>query len=121
MYSLKDKQTYAKRMRRNATSGEKALRWWLYIVGYGFQEYDAAGFLPDFYSKFAGVAIEVDGSIHKRKDIKYMDRYKDQSRRRKKNYTLRVSNTMAVKYPAIVAGEALLTGIIYKLWRITVW
>jgi very-short-patch-repair endonuclease len=121
MYSLKEKLKYAKRLRKHGTKAEKKLRPYMWVAGYKYQEYDDAGYLPDFFSKYAGVAVEVDGSIHKRKEVKQMDRMKDRRRAQKHNYTMRVSNRAAENYPAVVAAEAILTGVIYKLYRMTVW
>lgn len=116
-YSKKDKAGYAKRLRRHGTRAEKIARPYLALVGYKCQVYDPTGFLPDFYSSVFRVAIEIDGSVHGGKAQKQQDKYKDSVRRKNKVYTMRAGNTYAINAPIILMGEALLTGVIYRMYR----
>jgi very-short-patch-repair endonuclease len=105
---------YARALRRHQTDAERAL-WCLLFIGY-LPQRAVHGFVPDFYSPIFCVTIEVQGSVHKLRDVKRRDKTKRQALRARGVYTIYVSNTYALKAPIIVMAEALITGIIWRLW-----
>lgn len=114
MYSQQVKKRYAKHLRKHQTRGERSLIW-LYLIGYKAQRIDGAGYIPDYYNAICKVALEVDGSIHKH--LKQKDRLKDEHRRKKGIYTLRVSDWRARNLTITVIIEALITQIIWYLYK----
>lgn len=112
------KKQYAKGQRKRATAGEKRLRYILLVLGYGWQHYDPVGYLPDFVSGIWCIAVEVDGTIHNRSDVKRFDRQK--ARRRFKQagyYTVRVSEAAGKDRPGFTAIRILIVGIVWRSLR----
>lgn len=112
--STKAKKRFARGLRKHQTDAEKAL-WVLRLATYSPQQV-IHGYIPDFYSKAFRTAIEVNGSVHNSREVKRRDKAKRKILRGNGVYTLRVSNTYAVRAPVIVLAEAILTGIIWRLW-----
>lgn len=91
---------------------------WLRLIGYRWQAYDKAGYLPDYYSRLWHVAVEIDGSIHKRKEVRVMDKAKDKRRRHKGIYTLRLSDKRAQRGSIFMVIEIVLTSALWFLWSV---
>lgn len=112
------KRRYAKKQRKSATAGERRLRIGLWIIGYSWQKYDPIGYLPDFVSDIWCVAIEVDGGIHNRPDVKGFDRDKARRRMSQARYhTVRITDRAAKDRPIEMIAYVVLVSVAWRVLR----
>ena len=105
--------TYAKALRKHQTRGERSLVL-LRLMGYKPQE-PVGGFIPDFYSKYFKVAIEVNGSVHDNKAVKARDKKKRRKLLRQGIITLYIKDARARKHPIICITEVLVLSLTWRL------
>lgn len=78
MRTKREKNRFARELRKNPTFCEERLAKSLRAVGvsFGFNEV-VYGFIPDFFFPQAMLAVEVDGSVHDLPEVKANDRRKE--------------------------------------------
>lgn len=81
LYNRTTDKAKRQRLRNNATEAEKVL--WLYLRkrqanGYKFRrQYSIGAFVIDFFCPRLKLAIEVDGGIHLKEDVKAYDKERE--------------------------------------------
>jgi very-short-patch-repair endonuclease len=109
-YSLPEKRSFAKDMRRQPTRAEEAL--WFHLkcsnLGYRFfRQSLQRGYILDFYCPALRIAIEVDGSVHDRPEVAALDEKKERLLTASKITVLRFENEEVLEFISVVVTRIL--------------
>ena len=117
MISRRDKEQFARKLRRNQTKAERSL-WYLWFFGFRPQVITPCGFIADWYNGRAKVIVELDGAPHFTKIGYSKDRKRDRHHRDKGILTIRLTNNVALRRRKRSIFKVLYLSVI---WQIIGW